>query len=314
MSRGSPELVSETDNRAVIEDYYVAMSEGNFPRVVELHSPELVCWMSGTSIVSGRFKGRDALYAHMGEHVLGPLVVGTEPYVKESSIAIVDASIVVGLLHGGLPSKDGGRYDQYYLQIFRLEDGLIAEIVELFDTVMVETVLMKHQLKLPRNPPARPFDFAANPRVSRGTRDEVVTVTDMWLEALTNRDRVQLRAVVHPSVRIRTIGSTPLSGLSEGVDALVAAVDRGVQDARLVCADSASACVLMRCSDSAYHQQYGILLRVREKQIIDISIFLDTVEVERTLFTNPILPHPSTSVMPPFDIAQAQLASASALR
>jgi ketosteroid isomerase-like protein len=306
--------VSDTDSKAVIEDYYAAMREGNFPHVVDLHSPELVCWMSGTSLVSGRFKGRDALYAHMGEHVLGSLVVGTEPYVKESSIAIVDASIVVGLLHGGLPSKDGGRYDQYYLQIFRLQDGLIAEIVELFDTVMVEIILMKNQLKVPRKPCARPFEIVTNPGDSRCTRDEVVAVTDLLLESLTNRDPVQLRAVLHPSVAIRTIGSTPLSGSSEGPQGLVAAVGCGVQDARLICADRASACVLMRSSDPAYRQQYGLLLQVRAKQIIDISIFLDTVEVETTLFDNPVLPNPSASVMPPFDIAQARLASASAAR
>jgi ketosteroid isomerase-like protein len=303
--------VSDPGDSAVIEEYYAAMTEGNFPHVVELHAPDLVCWMSGTSLVSGRFKGRDALYAHMGEHVLGPLIVGTEPYVKASSIAIADGSIVVGLLHGGLPSKDGRRYDQYYLQIFRLEDGLIVEIVELFDTVMVETVLMKNTLTIPRRPLDRPFDIVAHPSASRCTRAEVVAVTDLLLRSLMNRDVAQLRAVVHPSLKIRTIGNTPLSGVSDGVEALLAAVDRGVQDARLVCADSAAACALMRSSDPNYHQQYGLLLRVSDKQIIDISIFLDTVEVERALFANPMLPNPSQSVMPPFDITQVQLANTS---
>ncbi len=294
----------------IIEDYYASLREGNFQHVVELHSPELVCWMSGTSLVSGRFEGRDALYAHMGKHVLGALVVGTEPYVKESALALVDDSMVVGLLHGGLPSKNGGRYDQYYLQIFRLQNGLIAEIVELFDTVMVETVLMNHELEMPRKPPARPFEFAAHPGASRSARDEVIAVTASLLSALTNRDAAQLRAVTDPAVRIRIVGSTPLSGSSEGVDALVAAVDRGVQDARLICADGGSACVLMRSADPAYHQQYGLLIQVRESRIIDVSIFLDTVEVERALFANPILPGPSMRVMPSFDVTRALRVSA----
>lgn len=298
----------------VIRDYYAAMTSGDFPHVVELHSPDLVCWMSGTSLVSGRFEGRDALYAHMSKHVLGPLVVGTEPYVKASSIELVDGPMVVGLLHGGLPSKEGGRYDQYYLQIFRIERGLITEIVELFDTVMVETVLMKNRLEVPRKPPARPFDIVPSPDTSGCTREEVITVTTRLLDALTNRDLTRLRAVVHRGVRVRTIGSTPLSGLSESIDALLAAVDRGVRDARVVCADDASACVLMRSRDPAYRQQYGLLLRVRDQQIVDVSIFLDTVEVERTLFANPVLPNASISVMPPFDIAQAQLAAVPARR
>lgn len=290
------------------------MTEGDFPHVVELHSPELICWMSGTSLVSGRFEGRDALYAHMAQHVLGPLVVGTEPYVKESSVILVDDSIVVGLLHGGLPSKDGGRYDQYYLQIFRLTDGRIAEIVELFDTVMVETVLMKHRLKVPRRVPDQPFNIVTNPESSPPTRVEVAGTTVLFLESLVNRDWLQLRAVVHPSVRVRTIGSTPLSGVSEGIDALVAAVERGVRDVRLVCADGASACVLMRSSDPDYRQQYGLLLGIRARRVTDISIFLDTVEAERALFDNPVLPRPSRSLMPPFDVALALFDSPSALR
>lgn len=286
------------------------MREGNFAHVIELHAPDLVCWMSGTSLVSGRFQGRDALYAHMGRHVLGPLIVGTEPYVKGCSIAIVDASIVVGLLHGGLPSKDGGRYDQYYLQIFRLQDGLITEIVELFDTVMVETILMGNRLMVPRNPCARPFEITASPRVSGCTRDEVVILTNLMLESLAIGDTALLRSTLHPSVTVRTIGSTPISGLGYGVDAFNAAVDRGVKDARIICADSVSACVLMRSSDLSYNQQYGMILRVGERKIIDVNIFLDTVEVERALFANLLLPNQSTSVMPPFDITQAQLSCA----
>jgi ketosteroid isomerase-like protein len=270
--------------------------------------------MSGSTLVSGRFDGRDALYAHMAKHVLGPLIVGTEPYVKGSCIAIVDGPMVVGLLHGGLPTRAGGRYDQFYLQIFRLEGGLIAEIVELFDTVMVETALMGHELEVPRRPPDRPFGIAADAGASRGTRTEVLAVTQHLLDSLMSRDRAGLRAVVHPAVTVRAIGSTPLSGVSEGIDALLAAVDRGIQDARLVCADDVSACVLMRSSDPAYRQQYGLLLRIREKQLIDLCIFLDTVETERALFENRVLPTPSRSMMPPFDISQAQLPSATAAR
>ena len=93
--------------------------------------------------------------AHMGEHVLGPLVTGTEPYVKDSRIALADGDFVVGLLRGGLPTKSGDRYDQFYLQLFRLQDRLIVEIVEIFDTVMVERALMGHRLATPRRWPAR---------------------------------------------------------------------------------------------------------------------------------------------------------------
>jgi len=261
--------------------------------------------MSGSSLVSGRFEGRDDLYAHMERHVLGPLVIGSESYVKGSRIVLVDDALVVGLLHGGLPARDGGRYDQYYLQIFRLENGLIAEIVELFDTVMVETVLMKNCLLRARTAPNRPFDLAGESVRSGSTLAEVKSLATDFAAALVTNDMVRMRAVANSDLCVKTIGTTPISGVSGGFDALAHALKGGVRDIRMVCSDSSGACLLMRSADGSYDQQYGLVLVVDAGRISEIIVFMDTVEAERALFNNPVLPAASKSIMPAFDISQA---------
>ncbi len=295
--------MEQSANRAVIEDYYRAMGQGDFDHVVSLHAPDLVCWMSGRSLVSGRFQGRTELYAHMGEHVLGPLVTGTEPYVKDSRIALVDGDFVVGLLRGGLPSKSGGRYDQFYLQLFRLQDRLIVEIVEIFDTVMVETALMGHELATPRRWPALPFDLGA-PATSSRSRNSTRELASALGEALVADEPKRVAGLLSENALVRMIGTTPCSGRWNSIEPVYEVLAGGMQDVRTVCADDNAACQLMRSARPSYDQQFGIVLGVDGDKISELTIFLDTVEAERAVFDNPVI-DPSKSVMPRFDVGKA---------
>ncbi|NML95656.1 nuclear transport factor 2 family protein [Novosphingobium olei] len=289
------------DNAAAIRDYYRAMGEGDFEHVVSLHDPDVVCWMSGTSLVSGRFQGREPLYAHMGEHVLGPLVTGTEPYVKCSRLVLVDGDYTVGLLHGGLPARDGGRYDQFYLQIFRFEDGLIREIVEFFDTVMVETVLMKNRLEQPRAKPATPFDIVAPGCRSALDREGTVALAQRLTQALADGDWAAARASLAQDVIIRVIGSTPWSGQSDDAGVLERMFETGLSAFRVVAADSASAVVLAK-APAAQKQQYGLIIETDGASVGCLSIFLDTAAAEAGQFGNRMIPATSQAINLPFDV------------
>ena len=78
-----------------------------------------------------------------------------------------------------------------------------------------------------------------------------------------------------------------------------------MQDVRTICADDNAACQLMRSARPSYDQQFGILLGADGDKIGELTIFLDTVEAERAVFDNPVMPDPSKSVMPPFDVGKA---------
>lgn len=291
-------------HRAVMEDYYRAMGEGDFDHVVSLHSPDIICWMSGRSLVSGRFQGRDDLYAHMGQHVLGPLVVGSEPYVKGSRLVIVDGDLTVGLLHGGLPAQDGGRYNQFYLQIFRYEKGLITEIVELFDTVMVETQLFKHRLTTPRLPPAAPFHLDAPAITSALTRDGMVSLAQAFVDALAVQHFPRAVSCCGQNAEIRVIGSTPYSGCTTDLKVLAHIFADGLSYARVAVADAGAAVVLAQADSGDHVQQFGLLIEADGEKIGCISVFLDTAAAEAQVFDNPLCPAPSTSIMPPFDVTK----------
>jgi ketosteroid isomerase-like protein len=296
--------MSDANSRAVIDDYYRAMAQADWAHVISLHAPDLVCWMSGTSLVSGRFVGCEPLYAHMGQYVLGTLISGTESYIKECRIALVDDEVVLGLMHGGLPAKDGGRYDQYYLQLFRIENGRIAEIIEMFDTVMVENVLMQHPLSTARPRPAVPFDFAAR-NIAGISREDTVRMATRLGEALAGDKQQSVAALLSDNASVRVLGSTPRSGHWKSIEPVYELFAGGMQGFRIVCADSNAACLLMRSSKPGYDQQFGIVLGIDGSRIGDLLVWLDTAEAERALFGNRVLPEPSTRVMPPFDVMQA---------
>jgi ketosteroid isomerase-like protein len=289
----------------VIERYHRAIAIGDYDTVTALHAPEVVVWMSGRSIVSGRFQGREALFEHMTHHVLGPLQPEAEDYVKGVRIVVADGDYVVAILHGGLPNKVGGRYDQYYLQVFRMGDGLIQEIVEIFDTVMFEQAVIGHHLEIPRERPAAPFVIAPPPHgaADRATMHGLATE---WLAAVVTADEAEASALLTADCTLEVIGTTPLSGVA-GFDAsrLRTILAGGIGWSRLVCADRSGAVALMRSADPAYGQQYGVVLEADGDRIGRISLFEDTVEAEARLHANPMLPEATRSIMPVFDLRAA---------
>lgn len=295
---------SSEPGRAVVERYYAALGSGDFDTVIALHAPEVVCWMSGRSIVSGRFQGREALFGHMRHHVLGPLIVDSEDYVKETRVVVSEGPFVAAILHGGLPNKVGGRYDQYYLQVFRLGDGIIQEIVEIFDTAMFEQAVMGHRLADVRSVPAKPFTVAP-PLAAASSPENVRALADRFEVALQSGDFAGAGPFTLDA-ELAVIGSTLLSGVAPlDLARLSAVFAHGVAWSNCICADARGAVLLMQSEDPAYAQQYGVVLEVADMSIGRISIFEDTVEAERVLHRNALIPGPSKSIMPAFDVRLA---------
>ena len=291
--------------REVVETYYRSLEEGDFDAVVALHAPDLTCWMSGESIVSGRFEGREKLYEHMGRHVLGPLVVGGESYVKAARVVLDDGPYVAGLFRGGLPNRSGGRYDQHYLQCFRIEDGLIQEIVEFFDTVMFEQAVLGHALETPRAAPATPFEIGAagNAAESRG---KMVSMAGAFVSRACAGDLAGLVPLLAEGAELAVPGATPHSGVARFEPARLAAILAGGLDAtRLVCADAGAALLLAKAADPAYRQQYGLLLEADAARIGRVTLFEDTALAEAHLYGDRLTPQASRSIKPRFNIAEA---------
>ncbi len=287
--------------RDVIDRYHRAIAIGDYEVVTALHAPEVVVWMSGRSIVSGRFQGRERLFAHMTHHVLGPLDVEAEEYVKGVRILVDDGDYVAVIFHGGLPNRTGGRYDQYYLQIFRLGDGLIQEIVELFDTAMYEEAVAGHRLEQPRERPASPFIIAA-PLPGAADRETVLALAEAFAAAARRADWHAIGGLLAADCTLEVAGTTPYSGVGRfDPDRLRDCLEGGIGWSHIACADRKGAVLLMTGADPAYPQNFGIVIEANGNVIARISLFWDTAAAEMHLFGNRFCPDETRSIMPPFD-------------
>lgn len=283
------------------------LRRGDFPGLVALHHENLVCGLLGHSLVSGRFRGRDAFFAHTIKHVMGSMAETDEVYLKDYRIVCADELYSVMLLHGGLPTRAGGRYDQNYLQVFRVENGLITETHELLDTVMLETqVFLKslyHARCLVTEPLVPESRYQGSAAAISTTMAE--TLESAFYEALRCSDRVALFATLHPNAVLQIAGTTPASGTIRGRTAIERFLTKYLLDhfrdgllqivgsSRLACRDSSGFCRLANVrgellSGSPYEQIVGVAACFGDGAIVDLYLYFDTAEEERQVFNNPL--------------------------
>lgn len=148
------------ENRKLMEKWYTALSQGDFRAMIELHPDDVVFNLIGNTPVSGRYVGKKLVFQTvLAEKVVAALKPESVKFGKRWRIMAADDNCVVGLMQGGGIGKNGEAYDQTYCQIFTIRDGLIAEIHEFFDTVLVEKALFSNNLERPEAAPENPFSF-----------------------------------------------------------------------------------------------------------------------------------------------------------
>ncbi len=131
----------EGEPRAVVERWYASLSAMDMKTYAATMHDDIVVNVVGRTAVSGRWRGKKTLMEVVLPMVVANLDASTINLSRHFRIMAVDGPIVVGLMEGGARTKDGAEYDQQYCQVFRVEDGLIVEAWEFFDTVQAEARL-----------------------------------------------------------------------------------------------------------------------------------------------------------------------------
>jgi ketosteroid isomerase-like protein len=133
--------------RAVIEDYYAALADGDLLRFVNLHSPDVVFDLPGSTPVSGHFEGRDACLAGVIQPFLGTFDAERAAFGQHYRILCADDRRVAALMRGGGPTISGGIADVIFVQVFTVANGLITHMHEQLDTAHIEDACFANPLR-----------------------------------------------------------------------------------------------------------------------------------------------------------------------
>jgi ketosteroid isomerase-like protein len=145
--------------RLVVEWWYGALAAGDIDGVVAAFQKDVRASVVGTTLVSGRYEGRDAfLYGTMGVDV-EELDPERTQFAKRWSIFAVDGPHVVGMMSGDAIAKSGHPYNGTYCQVFTIRGDQIVEYVEFVDTVLIEAALFDNHLAQPRSLEREPLSI-----------------------------------------------------------------------------------------------------------------------------------------------------------
>ena len=139
--------MSIEENKKLIEKWYLALADGDFETIFDMHHENVIYNMVGSTPVSGRLYGKKACCHNMiGQKLIEKLVPGKIKFSKKWKIIAAENDRVVGLMKGGGPCQNGEDYEQTYCEIFTIKEGKIIELHAVFDTVLVEQCLFNNPL------------------------------------------------------------------------------------------------------------------------------------------------------------------------
>jgi ketosteroid isomerase-like protein len=129
--------MSAEENRKILRAFYEASNRGDMEKCMSLFDDGIVWHNTGSTALSGTFRGKQEL----GEKLLGPLFgnlkAGIHTRVER---LIAEGDLVVAQTSGTAETLDGRPYNNRYCWVVRLRDGKIVEVTEYMDTALVASV------------------------------------------------------------------------------------------------------------------------------------------------------------------------------
>ncbi|MDQ7805647.1 nuclear transport factor 2 family protein [Amycolatopsis sp. A133] len=130
--------MTAAENKQLLKTAFDAWATGDIRPLLAALADDVTWTVSGHNSWSGRFHGKDAVRRDL----LGPLGEQFDgAYTSTASRFVAEDDVVVVETQGSVATKAGGRYDNQYCFVFRVEDGRIREITEYMDTQLVVEAL-----------------------------------------------------------------------------------------------------------------------------------------------------------------------------
>ena len=124
-------------NKQIIQSFYDAANNGDMESCFGLLADN-VTWINiGSTKFSGTYAGKDNLI----ENLLGPVFGGLKAGIFSTiDNLIAEDDYVVVQFRGTAETKDGRPYNNTYCHVFRIENEMIVEVTEYFDTELTSSV------------------------------------------------------------------------------------------------------------------------------------------------------------------------------
>lgn len=126
-------------NKELVEQVFAGLASGDGGPLVSLLADDVTWTVMGTRTWSGRLEGKmtvlTELLGPLGAKLTGPLHVSAKRIIAEGDMVVVEARGFDNLTMEGKP------YNNNYCFVLRLEGGLIREIVEYLDNMLVDDAL-----------------------------------------------------------------------------------------------------------------------------------------------------------------------------
>ncbi len=127
-----------TRNREVIRRYFEMVSSGD-PEIGTLFAADAVWRTPSSSPMTGPFEGTAAVLELMGGGV--GLYDATQPLLIEQNAVAAEGDFVFVEMTMTARTGKGADYQNQYVFVFRLRDGLIVEVHEHLDTLYAQRLL-----------------------------------------------------------------------------------------------------------------------------------------------------------------------------
>ncbi|TCO60524.1 nuclear transport factor 2 family protein [Actinocrispum wychmicini] len=125
------------ENKKLVQDIFEQMAKGNGHAFTMAMADDIRWTVPGSCSWAGTYESK----ADVVHKLLAPLLGQFAEYHSEVDQVLADGDHVVVQSRSHARTKRGDEYNQSYCYVFRVADGMLAEVVEYCDTAHAEQVL-----------------------------------------------------------------------------------------------------------------------------------------------------------------------------
>ena len=126
------------ENKQLVEQVFAELADGNGRPFMDLLGDDIRWTVMGSSEWSGTYEGKPTVIAELMRPLFSQFAT---PYRNRASLIVADGDHVVVECQGEVTTKSGKPYNQRYVYVCRMSDGMIRSLNEYLDTELVSSAL-----------------------------------------------------------------------------------------------------------------------------------------------------------------------------